>query len=78
MSDNAHVLEGNPSHLAAEHYIADAVKGHPKQLALLFFTEMWERFSFYGMRALLVLFMVHQLKYHYMELGIEILKNEKL
>ena len=44
-------------------YIADAVKGHPKQLALLFFTEMWERFSFYGMRALLVLFMVHQLHY---------------
>ena len=44
-------------------YIADAVKGHPKQLALLFFTEMWERFSFYGMRALLVLFMVHNLHY---------------
>lgn len=65
MSDNAHVLDGNLSNknLAAESYIADAVKGHPKQLALLFFTEMWERFSFYGMRALLVLFMVHQLKY---------------
>jgi POT family proton-dependent oligopeptide transporter len=65
MSDNAHVLEGDPSNksIATEHYIADAVKGHPKQLALLFFTEMWERFSFYGMRALLVLFMVHQLKY---------------
>ncbi len=46
-----------------ETYIADGVQGHPKQLALLFFTEMWERFSFYGMRALLVLFMVHQLKY---------------
>lgn len=44
-------------------YIADGVEGHPKQLAPLFFTEMWERFSFYGMRALLVLFMVHQLKY---------------
>ena len=44
-------------------YIADANEGHPKQLYLLFFTEMWERFSFYGMRALLVLFMVHQLKY---------------
>ncbi|MBK9330520.1 MAG: peptide MFS transporter [Sphingobacteriales bacterium] len=46
-----------------ETYIADNVNGHPKQLALLFFTEMWERFSFYGMRALLVLFMVHQLHY---------------
>ncbi len=31
--------------------------GHPRGLATLFFTEMWERFSFYGMRALLVLFM---------------------
>ena len=31
--------------------------GHPKGLATLFFTEMWERFSYYGMRALLVLFM---------------------
>jgi POT family proton-dependent oligopeptide transporter len=32
--------------------------GHPKGLATLFFTEMWERFSYYGMRALLLLFMV--------------------
>src|SRR4028119_1397025 len=31
--------------------------GHPKGLAVLFFTEMWERFSFYGMRALLVLYL---------------------
>jgi POT family proton-dependent oligopeptide transporter len=31
---------------------------HPRGLATLFFTEMWERFSYYGMRALLVLFMV--------------------
>jgi POT family proton-dependent oligopeptide transporter len=31
--------------------------GHPRGLATLFFTEMWERFSYYGMRALLVLFM---------------------
>ena len=29
---------------------------HPKQLWILFFTEMWERFSFYGMRALLILY----------------------
>lgn len=34
------------------------VLGHPVGLTTLFFTEMWERFSFYGMRALLVLFMV--------------------
>ncbi len=31
--------------------------GHPRGLATLFFTEMWERFSFYGMRAILILFM---------------------
>ncbi|WP_293001081.1 oligopeptide:H+ symporter [Nevskia sp.] len=31
--------------------------GHPRGLATLFFTEMWERFTFYGMRSLLVLFM---------------------
>ena len=32
--------------------------GHPRGLATLFFTEMWERFTYYGMRAILVLFMV--------------------
>ncbi len=31
--------------------------GHPRGLATLFFTEMWERFSYYGMRALLILYM---------------------
>src|SRR5438876_3471022 len=31
--------------------------GHPRGLSTLFFTEMWERFSFYGLRPLLVLFM---------------------
>lgn len=31
--------------------------GHPSGLSTLFFTEMWERFSYYGMRALLILFM---------------------
>jgi POT family proton-dependent oligopeptide transporter len=38
-------------------------KGHPKGLYVLFFSEAWERFSFYGMRALLVLYLVNQLKY---------------
>ncbi len=32
--------------------------GHPSGLSTLFFTELWERFSYYGMRAMLVLFMV--------------------
>ena len=31
--------------------------GHPRGLATLFMTELWERFSYYGMRALLILFM---------------------
>jgi proton-dependent oligopeptide transporter, POT family len=42
----------------------ETVKGkHPRQLYLLFFTEMWERFSFYGMKALLLAYMVTQLKF---------------
>ena len=31
--------------------------GHPRGLSTLFFTEMWERFSYYGIRPLLILFM---------------------
>ena len=37
------------------------ILGHPAGLFVLFFTEMWERFSYYGMRALLVLYMVDYL-----------------
>ena len=37
------------------------ILGHPRGLAYLFATEMWERFSYYGMRALLVLYMVKYL-----------------
>ncbi|MCX6926159.1 MAG: hypothetical protein NT154_23570 [Verrucomicrobia bacterium] len=37
-------------------------KGHPRGLYTLFFTEMWERFGYYGMRALLVLFMVDSVR----------------
>lgn len=37
------------------------ILGHPKGLFVLFFAEMWERFSFYGMRALLVLYMTQYL-----------------
>jgi POT family proton-dependent oligopeptide transporter len=33
------------------------IGGHPRGLTTLFFTEMWERFSYYGMRALLILYM---------------------
>jgi len=42
--------------------------GHPRGLKTLFFTEMWERMSYYGMRALLVLFMTASLQ----EGGLEI------
>ncbi|MCC6701963.1 MAG: peptide MFS transporter [Fluviicola sp.] len=45
--------------------------GHPKGLYLLFFTEMWERFSYYGMRAILMLYMTKL----YMENGLEISKG---
>ena len=36
----------------------DVLWGHPKGLYILFFTELWERFSYYGMRAILVLYMI--------------------
>ncbi len=39
-----------------ESLFKDKVIGHPAGLFILFFTEMWERFSYYGMRALLVMF----------------------
>lgn len=45
--------------------------GHPKALYLLFFTEMWERFSYYGMRAILMLYMTKL----YIENGLEIDKG---
>lgn len=41
--------------------IASNKKTHPKALFVLFFAEMWERFSYYGMRALLTLYMVNVL-----------------
>lgn len=47
--------EGNAAHLKK------TFLGHPVGLFVLFFTEMWERFSYYGMRALLVLYMTSHL-----------------
>jgi len=40
-----------------EDFFATKVMGHPAGLFVLFFTEMWERFSYYGMRAILVIFL---------------------
>ncbi|MBX3239731.1 MAG: peptide MFS transporter [Chitinophagaceae bacterium] len=44
-----------------EVFFQSKVLGHPSGLFVLFFTEMWERFSFYGMRALLVMFLTASL-----------------
>ena len=41
---------------STDHFFQSTVLGHPSALFVLFFTEMWERFSYYGMRALLVMF----------------------
>jgi proton-dependent oligopeptide transporter, POT family len=43
---------------------ARTILGHPPGLFVLFFTEMWERFSYYGMRALLILYMTQHLISH--------------
>ena len=45
--------------------------GHPRGLSTLFFTELWERFSYYGMRALLTLFMVAPIAQGGLALGTE-------
>ena len=47
--------------MTAERSSAESFFGHPKGLFYLAFTEAWERFSYYGMTALLVLYMVNQL-----------------
>lgn len=41
--------------------IETALLGHPRGLATLFFTEMWERFSYYGMRAILLYYMYYSI-----------------
>ena len=45
--------------------------GHPAGLFTLFFTEMWERFSYYGMRAILILFMTAELAEHNGGMGMD-------
>ncbi|MEZ4786580.1 MAG: oligopeptide:H+ symporter [Flavobacterium haoranii] len=42
---------------STDQFFKSTVLGHPAGLFVLFFTEMWERFSFYGMRSLLILFL---------------------
>ena len=47
----------------------DTLFGHPKGLFILFFTEMWERFSYYGMRAILVLYLIAEVTSEHAGLG---------
>ncbi len=44
--------------------------GHPKGLAILFFTEMWERFSYYGMRGLLVFYLAQHFLFSQQQAGL--------
>jgi proton-dependent oligopeptide transporter, POT family len=47
--------------VASQHVAGTVPKGHPKGLRVLFATEMWERFNFYGMRTLLTIFLAQAL-----------------
>ncbi|MFK5880303.1 MAG: peptide MFS transporter [Flavobacteriaceae bacterium] len=51
-------MEGN----SKDQFLKPEVLGHPVGLFVLFFTEMWERFSYYGMRALLILFLIAKIE----------------
>ena len=54
--------QSNQAHISQHSIVVEqTIMGHPRGLFYLFFAEMWERFSFYGMRALLTLYMVNQL-----------------
>jgi POT family proton-dependent oligopeptide transporter len=55
------VAEATPDLAIAADHDDRAFLGHPKGLAYLVFTETWERFSYYGMQTLLVLYMVNEL-----------------
>jgi POT family proton-dependent oligopeptide transporter len=60
-----HMEVNDPPKPADSNFVAPQVavrQKHPRGLYTLFFTEMWERFSYYGMRALLVLFMVDSIR----------------
>ncbi|MBO6558478.1 MAG: peptide MFS transporter [Pseudomonadales bacterium] len=49
---------------------AEEILGHPKGLFVLFMTEMWERFSYYGMRALLILYLTKHFLFGDREAGL--------
>lgn len=56
-------MSTEPEFALDESLAQQPAKGHPKGLYVLFSTEMWERFNFYGMRALLTLFLVNALAF---------------
>lgn len=57
-------IDAAPARRARPSVLDDrALLGHPRGLGLLFVTEMWERFSYYGMRAILVLYLVDALRW---------------
>ena len=62
-TDAGGVVSGVAGSLSPADTVRDqkTILGHPAGLFVLFFTEMWERFSYYGMRAILVLYMVNYL-----------------
>ena len=64
----------HPQPASGEQPDRGGIAGHPRGLTTLFFTEMWERFSYYGMRALLVLFMTAPLTGVNPGLGFDIAK----
>jgi POT family proton-dependent oligopeptide transporter len=54
-------MNASPATISKHGSVGGDLFGHPRALTYLFATEMWERFSYYGMRALLVLYMVKYL-----------------
>jgi len=62
-------IGGSPMSLAAVSRDGELL-GHPKGLFVLFLTEMWERFSYYGMRALLILYLTKHFLFDDREAGL--------
>jgi proton-dependent oligopeptide transporter, POT family len=63
MSDTSVAAAAPPAESRPPVFDDRALFGHPRGLGLLFVTEMWERFSYYGMRAILVLYLVNALQW---------------
>jgi proton-dependent oligopeptide transporter, POT family len=73
MTDNPHEPTDNALSSAASPPEGDSMGtlwGHPKGLFVLFFAEMWERFSYYGMRALLIFYLVQHWMFSDAEAGV--------